>query len=57
MSSEIPEASIVKVNVGEPSTSGKAIASLVLGLSSVMCMFVTGLVAIILGVISLSDVA
>jgi prepilin-type processing-associated H-X9-DG protein len=37
-------------------TSGKAIASLVLGLLSITCTFFTGLPAIILGAIGLSDI-
>ena len=38
------------------STSGKAIASLVLGICSLMCNVVTGIPAVIFGCLSLSDV-
>ncbi len=41
----------------EPRTSGKAIASLVLGISSLLCLIVTGLPAIILGAMGLSDIS
>jgi prepilin-type processing-associated H-X9-DG protein len=41
----------------EPRTSGKAIASLVLGLLSLFCTLFTGIPAIILGALGLSDIA
>jgi prepilin-type processing-associated H-X9-DG protein len=41
---------------GETATSGKAIASLLLGLSSFLCMFVTGIPAIILGSSAQGDI-
>ena len=41
----------------EPRTSGKAIASLVLGILSFFCLFFTGLPAIILGAMGLSDMS
>jgi prepilin-type processing-associated H-X9-DG protein len=41
----------------ESRTSGKAIASLVLGLMSLVCNIVTGLPAIILGALGLSDIS
>lgn len=37
--------------------SGKAIASFILGLSSFFCFVITGLIAIIMGVLALSDIA
>jgi prepilin-type processing-associated H-X9-DG protein len=40
----------------EARTSGKAIASLVLGLLSLLCTFFTGIPAIILGALGLSDI-
>ena len=39
-----------------PETSGKAIASLVLGLCSFVCTFVTGIPAVILGALGLVDI-
>ncbi|MDR3632455.1 MAG: DUF1559 domain-containing protein [Isosphaeraceae bacterium] len=41
---------------GEDRTSGKAIAGLVLGLSSFICCAFTGIPAIILGILGLSDI-
>lgn len=41
---------------GDERTSGKAIASLILGISSFACCVLTGLPAIILGVLGLSDI-
>jgi prepilin-type processing-associated H-X9-DG protein len=41
---------------GVPQTSGKAIGSLVLGILSFFCFFFTGLPAIILGAMGLSDI-
>ncbi|MBX6315577.1 MAG: DUF1559 domain-containing protein [Isosphaeraceae bacterium] len=41
---------------GEAGTSGKAIASLVLGLLSFLCVFFTGIPAIILGILGLNDI-
>jgi prepilin-type processing-associated H-X9-DG protein len=41
----------------EPKTSGKAIASLVLGILSIFCTFFTGLPAVILGAMGLSDMS
>jgi len=43
--------------VSQSSTSGMAIASLILGLASFFCAIFTGLVAIILGVIALSKIS
>ena len=43
--------------LGEPATSGKAIASLVLGIFSFSCSFFTGLPAIIFGSLGLGDIA
>jgi prepilin-type processing-associated H-X9-DG protein len=40
----------------EPRTSGKAVASLVLGLLSLVCTLFTGIPAIILGALGLSDI-
>ncbi len=40
----------------QPGTSGKAITSLVLGILSFICLFFTGLPAIIFGAIGLSDI-
>jgi prepilin-type processing-associated H-X9-DG protein len=41
---------------GATETSGKAIASLILGISSFFCLFFTGLPAIILGTMGISDI-
>lgn len=52
----IPVGSPNKQNVG-PQTSKKAITSLILGLASFICMFVSGMAAIILGIISILEVS
>ena len=54
--SDDPYASPMSYERLESGTSGKAIASLVLGLLSFLCFFFTGIPAIILGAMGLSDI-
>lgn len=56
MANEIPEAKVTIAPPAESATSGKAIASFILGLCSFFCMFFTGSAAVILGILSLSDI-
>ena len=51
-----PFGSPLIVDGGGTKTSGKAIASLVLGILSFVCLFFTGLPAVILGAMGLSDI-
>jgi hypothetical protein len=46
----------VQLEPVKPQTSGKATASLVLGLSSFLCWIVTGIPAVVLGIIALKDI-
>jgi prepilin-type processing-associated H-X9-DG protein len=50
------EVGVEKVDPGATAVSGKAVASFVLGVMSMVCIFFTGLPAVILGCIGLSDI-
>lgn len=41
----------------KPSTSGKAVASIILGVASFFCSFVTGIAAVIVGFLALSNIS
>lgn len=50
-------AQIVRGPHQKPTTSGKAIASLVLGIGSLVCAFFTGIIAVALGIFALSNIS
>jgi prepilin-type processing-associated H-X9-DG protein len=51
-----PPAPATGLGIGPPQASGKALASLILGISSFFCSIVTGIPAVVLGILGLRDI-